>query len=138
MVCSIFAGTATLANFVLMVTWLPASVVVSERWCCPPLFPNWLRLDIRLRYIRTVAVRIRESLDRALIYMVTNLHYLWLAILGGAAIASIVIVFYYPRLKLPDSRTVQLFRSSHLFERYDLLYKDRFWFEREYKVIIYL
>nr|CAD7573470.1 unnamed protein product [Timema californicum] len=71
-------GTATLANFALMVTWLPASVVV----------------------------------------------YMWFVILGSLAVASTVVIFYHPRLKLPDTKNFQLFDSSHLFEQYDMVYKD--------------
>ncbi|XP_069672503.1 protein dispatched [Periplaneta americana] len=132
---SVFAGTATLANFALMVTWLPAAVVVSERWCCPPMVPpQWFAWDSRLRPVRVAVDQARALLDRFLVLAVIKLRYMWLAVLGGAAIASVGIVFYYPRLKLPDSRDFQLFDSHHPFERYDLVYRDKFWFERLQKI----
>ncbi|XP_066996222.2 protein dispatched [Anabrus simplex] len=128
---SIFAGTATLANFVLMMTWLPASVVVSEIWCCPPMMPSqWFSLDTKLRPARALADQARAMLDRLLVFLVLKLRYVWLLLLGGVAIGSIAVIFYHPRLKLPDTRDFQLFESQHPFERYDLIYKDRFWFER--------
>ncbi|KAJ4434346.1 hypothetical protein ANN_22905 [Periplaneta americana] len=131
----VFAGTATLANFALMVTWLPAAVVVSERWCCPPMVPpQWFAWDSRLRPVRVAVDQARALLDRFLVLAVIKLRYMWLAVLGGAAIASVGIVFYYPRLKLPDSRDFQLFDSHHPFERYDLVYRDKFWFERLQKI----
>ncbi|KAK7868686.1 hypothetical protein R5R35_006977 [Gryllus longicercus] len=124
---SVFAGTATLANFLLMVTWLPASVVVSERWCCPPVVP--LQWDSKLRPARAAAGQARAALDRLLVWAVLRLCYLWLVLLGGAAVAAVVVVFYHPRLKLPDSRDFQLFDNHHPFEQYDLVYKDKFMFE---------
>nr|CAD7587776.1 unnamed protein product [Timema genevievae] len=120
-------GTATLANFAIMVTWLPASVVVSERWNCPF---QWMTWDNTLRPVRNVTNRVRVSLDRCLVLSVTRLRYMWLVILGSLAVASTVVIFYHPRLKLPDTKNFQLFDSSHLFEQYDMVYKDMFWFER--------
>ncbi|XP_063242455.1 protein dispatched isoform X2 [Bacillus rossius redtenbacheri] len=131
---SVFAGTATLANFVLMVTWLPASVVVSERCCCPPMVPSkWSALANRLQPARAAADQVHAALDRALLLLVVKLRYVWVVVLGAVAAASVVVVFYYPRLKLPDSKDFQLFDSHHLFEQYDLVYKDIFWFERLHK-----
>jgi hypothetical protein len=72
----------------------------------------------------------RLLLDKFLVWAVIRLRYLWLCVLGGAALGSIGVVFYYPHFKLPDSRDFQLFDSQHPFERYDLVYRDKFWFER--------
>jgi hypothetical protein len=82
-----------------------------------------------------VADRARALLDKILVFAVIKLPYLWICLLGGAALGSIGVVFYYPRLRLPDSRSFQLFESQHPFERYDLVYRDNFWFERLKKVI---
>jgi hypothetical protein len=78
----------------------------------------------------------RVLLDKFLVWAVIRLRYLWLCILGGAALGSIGIVFYYPHFKLPDSRDFQLFDSQHPFERYDMVYRDKFWFERLKMVIV--
>ncbi|XP_023705263.1 protein dispatched isoform X3 [Cryptotermes secundus] len=128
---SVFAGTATLANFVLMLTWLPAAVVVSEQWCFAPMVPpRWFTWHNKLRPAVMAAGQARALLDKFLVLSITKLHYLWLCLLGGIALGSIGVVFYYPRLKLPDSRNFQLFDSQHPFERYDVVYRDNFWFER--------
>lgn len=96
---------------------------------------QWVALDSKLRPARVVADRARALLDKILLFAVIRLPYLWLCLLGGAALGSIGIVFYYPRLRLPDSMNFQLFDSQHPFERYDVVYRDRFWFERLEKVI---
>ena len=45
--------------------------------------------------------------------------------------ASIMTVFYYPKLKLPDKEQFQLFKASHIFEKYELVYKRYFGFEKD-------
>lgn len=133
---SVFAGTATLANFLLMLTWLPATVVVSEQWHFRLMgHPHWFSWHNKLRPVLTATDQACTLLDKFLVLAVTKLHYLWLCLLGGVALGSIGIVFYYPRLKLPDSRNFQLFDSRHPFERYDMVYRDNFWFERLKMVI---
>lgn len=47
---------------------------------------------------------------------------------------SAVAIIYYPGLKLPDTRSFQLFHSSHVFEIYDMVYRDNYWFERSSRV----
>ncbi|KAF9409485.1 hypothetical protein HW555_011160 [Spodoptera exigua] len=52
------------------------------------------------------------------------------AVLGAIGIGSVVIVFYYPGLQLPDLNQFQLFQTSHPFEQYDMVYSSKFLFER--------
>uniref|UniRef100_A0A1B6DLC4 SSD domain-containing protein n=1 Tax=Clastoptera arizonana TaxID=38151 RepID=A0A1B6DLC4_9HEMI len=127
---SIFAGTTVMVNFALMVTWLPASVVVSERVCWAPI-PS---LYPRLRGSHLALVYLSSALNNFLISSVVRFKYFWIFFLGSIAIASIAVVFYYPKLQLPDSPDFQLFASSHPFEQYDIVYRDKFNFEHMQKV----
>ncbi|KAL0276394.1 UNVERIFIED_CONTAM: hypothetical protein PYX00_003982 [Menopon gallinae] len=129
---SVFAGTAVLVNFFLMVTWLPACFVISERWCCPLIFPVPWRPEVNsgLRLIRERSAHVRALLDRCLILAVIRLRWVWLFVFSSLAIGSAVIILYYPKLRLPDSKNFHLFESKHLFEQYDLIYRDKLWFER--------
>ncbi|XP_054271715.1 protein dispatched isoform X2 [Macrosteles quadrilineatus] len=124
---SVFAGLAVLVNYALMITWLPASIVLSERVCWAPL-----------PYLTTLPLNLLESvgssLNNLVVVSVMNLRYLWLCLLTAVAIASISVVFYWPRLRLPDSADFQLFAASHPFEQYDYIYKNKFWFEKPQKV----
>lgn len=61
-------------------------------------------------------------------------RYMWLSLLSVLAVLSVVVVFYWPRLRLPDSPEFQLFAHSHPFEQYDTVFKHHFWFERPQKV----
>ncbi|KAL1131449.1 hypothetical protein AAG570_011066 [Ranatra chinensis] len=115
---SIFAGTAVVANFFVMIGWVPACLVISERWL--PSLP-WPPpgSDAVVRCTRT-----------AVIWAVLRLRYLWIAALGTLALVAAIAVLYRPRLRLPDTPDLQLFSADHPFERYHLEYKQRFWFER--------
>lgn len=123
-----------MANFALMVTWLPACIVISEQVCWPTL----LSLPPLLQPPYTAWHHISSTLHSFLLTSVIRLRYLWILLFGSVAIASIVIVFYWPKLKLPDSADFQLFTSSHPFEQYDLVFRNKFWFERLQKVSVLL
>lgn len=119
-----------IANFFLMVTWLPASVVVSEHCRLVILSPANFMVRKIIRPVRLLTDRVALGFTNILLRIVLGLRWLWLPFLGATAIAAGVVVFNFPGLRLPDSPNFQLFDSSHPFERYDLMYAGRFWFEK--------
>ncbi|CAH1377826.1 unnamed protein product [Tenebrio molitor] len=146
---SIFSGTAVITNFLLMITWFPACVVIWERsccsnvdlaksclmaclqrWCCSRFIkPTW---NLSTTWPKcSLFGRIWSSKERFLLDSVVNFRYIWLAVLSTIALISTIIVIYYPKFQLPDSSEFQLFDSSHPFEQYDFKYKNHFWFKRE-------
>lgn len=66
-----------------------------------------------------------------LIKAVIKLRYFWIISFIGLAVASTVVVFVKPGLELPSTIDFQLFQSSHPFEKYDFVYRNKFWFRRE-------
>lgn len=145
---SIFAGTAVIINFVLMVTWFPACVIVWEKSCYMPssVSQNFIIASVRRSCSKILSPILKLfanwptcstisklwcSKEKYLLNCVINLRYIWITILFGIAAGSIVIVLYNPKLELPDSQDFQLFASSHPFEQYDFIYKNHFWFHRE-------
>ncbi|XP_014252148.1 protein dispatched [Cimex lectularius] len=118
---SVFAGTAVVANFFVMLAWIPSSLVVAERLTVPPVCPPSMR---------KIFDGWSKILHGLLVELVLKLRWLWIMLLGSVAVLSIPVVFYYPKLRLPDSPDLQLFSSDHLFEQYDMVYKERFWFDR--------
>lgn len=119
-----------IANFFLMVTWLPASVVVSEHCRLAVLSPaNFIARKI-IRPLRLFTDRVLTGFSNFLTSLVIGLRWLWLPLLSAIAIGGCTVVFRYPGLRLPDLPSFQLFDSSHPFEIYDLVYARRFWFER--------
>lgn len=134
-----------LANLILMLTWVPACVVVAERWgastcclCVPPAPVYASQLPPRcsvvcalpLRFCYFCAESARVFFEKMLPWVVVKPRHLWVLLFGTLAACSAVVVFYFPGLKLPDSQEFQLFSREHVFEQYDLEYKYKFWFER--------
>ncbi|XP_072754986.1 protein dispatched isoform X2 [Anoplolepis gracilipes] len=127
---SLFAGVTVIANFFLMITWLPACVVVAEHCKLATLSPvNFITRKI-IRPLRSLGDKVTIRFTSFLTGIVIRLRWLWLLSLGTMAIACCIIVFHHPGLQLPDYIDLQLFHNTHPFERYDLIYSQRFWFER--------
>lgn len=143
----LFAGTAVLASFFFTVTWLPAALIVAEKWCsstcclCVPPFGVYLPRLRRFWCCAPVCAalwRLHHSLmegarvfyDKLLPCIVIRLRWFWLVSLAAIAVGGAVAVFIHPRLRLPESPEFQVLSASHLFERYDLDLKERFWFEK--------
>ncbi|XP_011863762.1 PREDICTED: protein dispatched-like [Vollenhovia emeryi] len=130
---SLFSGMTVIANFFLMTTWLPACVVVSEHCKLSALSPvNFITRRI-IRPLRSLGDKVTIGFTTCLTGLVIRLRWFWLLSLGIMSIACCSVVFHYPGLQLPDYKDYmdfQLFHRTHPFEQYDLLYTQRFWFER--------
>lgn len=135
---SLFAGMTVIANFFLMITWLPACVILSEHCKLTTLSPvNFITRKI-IRPLRSLGNKVTVGFTIFLTEIVIRLRFLWLLSLGIMAIACCIIVFHHPGLELPDYIDFQLFHNTHPFEQYDLIYSRKFWFERHEMVLIYL
>lgn len=116
---SLFAGLSVCVHFAFMLTWMPASVLLAEKYCssaplcCRSVLPNPAR---RIVHVASDVGRI--TFDKILPCIVVKLRYFWILFLGGLVGGASVAVFYYPKLELPDSKEFQLFSSTHPFERY--------------------
>ncbi|XP_059612470.1 protein dispatched [Phlebotomus argentipes] len=129
----IFAGTAVLANYIMMVTWLPAAVSIAERMsCCPssrgPFKDVCMKTQNWMNRCRLAIERVQDFI----ILLVLKYSSVWVALLGLVGVLSGVIVLYWPQLRLPDSPDFKLFVSNHPFEVYDSQFKEMFWFEKIY------
>ncbi|XP_055305297.1 protein dispatched [Sitodiplosis mosellana] len=124
----LYAAIVIMVNYVLMVTWLPATVIIVEE------------LNLKLckcwqSYVDAINVlieRFGNSMEAAIIRLVKEYKYVFLVIFFIIGISSGFIVLYYPKLGLPDSQTFQLLDSEHLFELYDSKYRHLYRFERSF------
>lgn len=122
-----------LANYILMVTWLPAAVSIAERLSC---FPSpcgpFKSICTKVQNLFSKCRQASEVVEDFIILLVLRYSSFWIVLLGLVGVASGVIVLYWPRLRLPDSPDFKLFVSNHPFEVYDSQFKDMFWFEKIY------
>ena len=138
---SIYAGTAVLCNFVLTITWIPATIMLYEKWCnfCSCYNPGvyisedgccsaLCRLPCRIYYFFSEWSRI--FFEKLLPCLVIRLRYLWLLLLGCLGVCGFVVIFYYPKLKLPSTNQFQVFSSDHWLEKYDFELSEKFAFEK--------
>ncbi len=128
----VFSGTAIVCNFMLMVTWIPAVIVLiewtSQKYCS--------KFECCAIY-STITYYMKKCSDaiflRCLPFLISRLWPLWIIIFTGLGIAGIVIVFITPKLELPSSQEFQVFRSNHPIERYVQTLKYQFRFLRKEK-----
>ncbi|KAG8443796.1 hypothetical protein GDO86_009106 [Hymenochirus boettgeri] len=142
----VYAGTAILVNYVLMVTWLPAVVVLHERYLlnifnCFKKTPQrqydkkscWNVLCQKLhKLLFTFSEASRIFFEKVLPCIVIKFRYVWVFWFLAITVGGAYIVCVNPKMKLPslELSEFQVFRSSHPFERYDSEYKKIFMFER--------
>ena len=157
-ISSIFAGLAILCNLALMVSWTPAALAFYARncqgICCgkplsshahSPAIEASLKIGSNLgpniessSYVQSLKIGVktisnfpRLLFEKKLPYAIIRPRFVWVVSLGSLIMASIMTVFYYPQLKLPVKEQFQLFKASHIFERYDLIYRRHFGFEKD-------
>uniref|UniRef100_A0A1A9WPG7 SSD domain-containing protein n=1 Tax=Glossina brevipalpis TaxID=37001 RepID=A0A1A9WPG7_9MUSC len=126
----VFAGTAVITNYILMVTWLPASVSLMERLTYCGDTCNKLQIHKLMLMFNKSINRSCQNLENCIIEAVINYAFLWSITFGAIGILSIMVVLYKPGLKLPESSHFQLFVSNHPFEIYNSKLKYEFWFEK--------
>ncbi|XP_068156091.1 LOW QUALITY PROTEIN: protein dispatched [Drosophila tropicalis] len=129
----VFAGTVVVTNYLLMITWLPASVSIMER-----LFAS--SMSCRQHTAQRLLIACKKSInqfcqlfEKCITQSIMNYAYFWLLIFGAMGVASAIIVFWYPGLQLPEKSHFQLFVSAHPFEIYSSL-KQEFWFEKPLQI----
>ncbi|XP_023225932.1 protein dispatched homolog 1-like isoform X2 [Centruroides sculpturatus] len=145
---SIFTGTAVIVNMLLTLIWLPASLIIIDRWfsstcciCIPPFgiyLPYFQKFqwcsygcNILWKFHYGFTDSSRVFFEKILPCLIIKPRWFWLIILTSLAMGSAVVVFFQPALLLPISKEMQIFGSEHPFEKYDLLLKQLFWYEKE-------
>ncbi|XP_055988122.1 protein dispatched homolog 1 isoform X4 [Sorex fumeus] len=142
----VYAGTAILVNYVLMVTWLPAVVVLHERYLLnifscfkkpqQQIYDTKSCWTVACQKCHKVLFAISEAsrifFEKVLPCIVIKFRYLWLFWFLALTVGGAYIVCINPKMKLPslELSEFQVFRASHPFERYDAEYKKLFMFER--------
>lgn len=142
---SIFAGFAVLIHYLFMVTWLPATFVIAEKWGSAFYGCRYVLLQKScdskasschflyecqcLTYpFRQFSDYFRVFFEKLLPCIVIRLKWVWIILFLFLTTTACVAVFYNPKLQLPTSRLFHLWDRRHPFEQYQLL-KNRFSFE---------
>ena len=123
---AIFAGTAVIVNYVLMITLIPSAMVIYEKWCSEctscsggykltakvPICGYFMcQLPLKLYY--AICKWTRIIFEKILPCVVVRVRYIWLLTFGGVALFGMIVIFYHPRLRLPSSNEFQV-RIPHI------------------------
>ena len=121
----VFAGLAVVLHFFILAVTQPAVIVVYTKYfsvVCPS------KCSERCRGLRAFSEFVNNFVSRTLPRLVHRFRFLALSVFGGLGVGAALVIFVYPRLRLPTTGEFQLFAADHPFEVYDLRVKSRFFF----------
>ncbi|XP_063429567.1 protein dispatched homolog 1-like isoform X1 [Mytilus trossulus] len=137
---SIYAGTTILCNFLIMITLIPATLIINDKWCnCeswynPEFSSNqkvsYFLCKIPYKVYHSISDWSRIFFEKLLPFIIVKFRYIWIFILGALGIGGVVVIFFHPKLKLPSSDKFQVFSSDHLIEKYEFQIRNNFRFEK--------
>lgn len=130
----IFAGTAIISNYLLMVSWLPAVVVIYEKYisslCCNQSGNGKGILGRVSNAMRFARKAFNLFYEKYFSKFIITMRYLLLLMFIGLAVGMSVVVFYKPQLNLPTTERFQYFVDSDPLSTYILKLQDKFYFEK--------
>ena len=128
----VYAGTCVLVHYILVITWLPACVVLYEKNSLSLCYGSGRQQKL-CKYIsdahvyctnlaRTVQNRQSE---------ISTLSHFWLPIFVLVSSGAAIALFYFPQLSPPSSDMFQLLPANHPFEVFNFEMKNKFNFSAE-------
>lgn len=125
---------AVLINLLITVSLLPSSIVILSSQYTSKITVLNVRSDKLIKIEQRVR-KMQTSFNAWLLKVVFRFRWIWIVLIFVLGLISVCIIVIWPGMKLPESVEFQLFRESHPFEQYDLIYKNQFWFERILRVM---
>lgn len=128
---SIFAAISILANFLLMMTLIPAvfTLVISNK---PSVYS---KCNAVCRLLQRFYAACRQASDvffgDFVATLIDKAWFVWILILLGLGVGGIIIVLVAPKLELPSSSVIQAFAASDPVERFDNELKQVFRYQQD-------
>lgn len=133
-VISIFSAMAVFVNLLITSSLLPSCIVLlSSQHRQNIMLFDFGSVD-KLLSIERMLHQIQTKFNAWLLKIVFRFRWIWIILFFTLGLLSAIVLWIWPGIKLPESVEFQLFRESHPFEQYDLIYKNQFWFERILRV----
>lgn len=125
---------AVFVNLLITASLLPSCIVLlsSQHRQNIVLF-DFGSVD-KLLSVERMLHQIQNKFNAWLLKVVFRFRWIWIILFFTLGLLSATVLWIWPGIKLPESVEFQLFRESHPFEQYDLIYKNQFWFERILRV----
>lgn len=125
---------AVFVNLLITVSLLPSCIVLLSSKNRQSIILFDARSIDNILSMEKVLRRIQTSFNAWLLKIVFRFRWVWIIFFFILGLLSATVIWIWPGMKLPESVEFQLFRESHPFEQYDLVYKNQFWFERILRV----
>lgn len=125
---------AVFVNLLITVSLLPSCIVLLSSQNRQSIIVFDARSIDNILSMEKVLRRIQTSFNAWLLRIVFRFRWVWIVFFFILGLLSASVIWIWPGMKLPESVEFQLFRESHPFEQYDLVYKNQFWFERILRV----
>lgn len=133
-ILSIFSAMAVFVNLLITVSLLPSCIVLLSSHSRHSILLFDFGSADKLLSMEQMLRRIQTSFNAWLLKIVFRFRWVWIIFFFTLGLLSAATIWIWPGMKLPESVEFQLFRESHPFEQYDLVYKHQFWFERILRV----
>jgi len=122
----IYAGTCVIVHYLLMISWLPACVVLYEKHalqlCTSHKRTRLCEIIVSSqKSINTAAQKVLERITR-----ISLLALVWLPLLTLLSVAGALSIFVWPGFPLPSVEMFQMLSRNHPFEVYDRQARSRF------------
>lgn len=123
----LYAGTCVLVHYVLVITWLPACVVLYERYSLNLCYSSGKSsmLTKKIHHFYTSLVSFIHQLQERQTTVAT-LSYIWLPLFSAFSFTGLILLTVWPKFSAPSSHMFQMLSASHPFEVFDRDVKPRF------------
>ena len=135
----LFAGTAILVNYLMMITFFPAVAVVHEKYLaacthriCPGSCkdPRATKTEQHQKQTNKLQALLNHISDQIfnnwLRTGILKFRFVWIVVLLIVGIGGCVVTFGTPGLNPPSTGEFQMFTADSPLEQYDLEYKKQF------------
>lgn len=119
---SIFAGCLMLANYLLVVSWLPASLILFDRHLIPFYYKLCSKKWHRWIYkIQLYAVFMPKTLflETIMPLLIKKYRIFWVIFFSTTFVVSLILIFYKPGLQMSRRNLFKLFKDGNSFEWYE-------------------
>ncbi|VVC45685.1 Protein patched/dispatched,Sterol-sensing domain [Cinara cedri] len=127
---SIFSAMAVLVNLLITSSLLPSCIVLLSSQHSQNIVVFDFGLVDKFLSMERMLHQVQTKFNAWLLKIVFRFRWVWIIFFFTLGLLSATVLWIWPGIKLPESVEFQLFRESHPFEQYDLIYKNQFWFER--------
>lgn len=123
---AIFSGTSLVFHFFVAMLMMPAVIVLHVKCSAGAICFGGKFQSFCSRIDNACA----DFFQTCIFQLIIRFKWIWVCLFSTIGLISFFIVSVTPKLKLPSSNNLQLFIKTHPFEVYEMIYKEKFAFDK--------